>query len=300
MDAIRPYTAAIVASWESLLWTCTVTPRFRKQLQTTIHTYQEIEKQQNPDLRQTFNSFEAFRDEIDNYWRQIFGNPITTSVLFNHILIFQEFLKGKLLEDYVGRSYMVNANILFLGRFMGSLEDREQAARQVGAKLDSLDTIYEERVIFVLRELMLDRAHVESKMRTALARGGRPGSDIQLLIDRCDWESLAIVLIQDQLLITELFLKGDDDEKKIQRGMREIQKKYFLELISPSRFTLSKHARSLLGKSTRPDMAQPASNHFPINPPPYSDLEEEAGRSYNPENKEMKGHEKSSEKKLGY
>ncbi len=67
--------------------------------------------------------------------------------------------------------------------------------------------------------------------------------------------------------------------------MREIQKKYFVELISPSRFTLSKHARKLLVKSARLDDAQPPSNHFFTDPPPYSDLEKDAGRAYNLENK---------------
>jgi len=44
---------------------------------------------------------------------------------------------------------------------------------------------------------MLDRAHVESKMRAALIRDERSGSDIQSLINRDDWISLAAVIKKD-------------------------------------------------------------------------------------------------------
>jgi len=215
MEIIRLYTDETVTNWQVLIATCKLTPRLRKQIQTTIYTYQEIAKQKNPHVGASFKILLDLRDEIDSHWAQIFKNPIRTAVLFRHMFIFQVFLKDRLLEDYTGGSQVINVNIICLARFMGSLEDRERAAREICAKLDNLEGIYQQHVIFVLQELLLDRAHVERKMRTALARGGRPGSDIQPLIDRRDWESLATVLMKDQLLTTELFSKYDYDGIKI-------------------------------------------------------------------------------------
>ncbi len=271
METIRTYADETTTNLEILIATCQLTPCLRKQIQTAIHIYREIGKQTNPNVADSANSLLALRDEIDNHWGQVFRNSSKTAELFRHMLVFRVFLKGKLLEDYAGGSQVINENIICLSRVMGPLSDRERAARDIGVPLDGLDDIYQQWVIFVLQELLLDRGHIESKMRAALARGGKPGSDIQPLIDRRDWESLATVLMKDQLLTTEL-LSGAD-ERKVQHGMRKIQKKYFLELISPSRFTLSKHARTLLVKSARPP-----SNHFFIDPPPYSDHKKDAGR----------------------
>lgn len=124
---------------------------------------------------------------------------------------------------------------------------------------------------------MLDRAHVENKMRAALARDGQPGSDIQPLIDRCDWSSLATTLKKDQLLVTDLLSEVEDSQKKVQRGIKRIQKKYFRELHGPSSFVISKCASkktlqlarvSTAGLTLAPVAPAPAPP-----PPPYADID---------------------------
>ena len=133
--------------------------------------------------------------------------------------------------------------------------------------------------------------HIESKIRAALARDGQPGSDIQPLVDRCDWASLATVLKNDRLLTTQLFSKGEETERSIQRGISRIQKKYFREFTDSSTFVISKYASKMSAKAVRDGTAETASNDFaPAPPPPYSELHKgDEGFCY-----DEKGHEKAS------
>jgi len=186
MEALRQFTADKIAAWQVLITTCKLTPRLQKQIQSTIHTYYQTANQQNLDVIEYRKSLLALRDLIEDHWKQIYGDFSNTACLFKYIIIFRIFLQCKLLEDYAGTPYVVNKNIVCLGRCKSELKDRTRAARELSTQIDHLDNVYQQRVIFVLDELMIDRAHVESKMHAALARDGQPGSDIQILIDRCD------------------------------------------------------------------------------------------------------------------
>lgn len=290
METLRQYTADKIAAWQVLIATCKLTPRLQKQIQSTIDTYTQTANQQNLNVIECGKSLLALRDLIEDHWKQIYGDSSNTACLFEHIVIFRMFLQCKLLEDYAGTSYVVNKNIICLGRCKGEFEDRQRAARELGTQMDHLDNVYQRRVVFVLDELMIDRAHVESKMHAALARDGQPGSDIQTLIDRCDWANLAAVLRKDQLLTTELFSKGDHTEKKIQRGISRVQKKYFREPNSLSKFVTSKFATNLAIRSVKDGTTESASNRLALAPPQYSDIYQgDEGFSHN-----EKGHEKAS------
>lgn len=272
MEALQQYTADKIAAWQVLIATCKLTPRLQKQIQSTINTYHQTANQPNLDVIEWGKSLLALRDLIEDHWKQIYGDSSNTACLFGHIVLFRIFLQYKLLEDYAGTPYVVNKNIVCLGRCKGELEDRKRAARELSTQVDHLDNVYQQRVVLVLDELMIDRAHVESKMHAALARDGQPGSDIQILIDHCDWANLATVLRKDQLLTTELFSKGDHTERKIQRGISRIQRKYFRELISSSEFVTSTFANNLAIRSVKHGTTESASNHLTLAPPPYSDI----------------------------
>ena len=288
MEALRQYTADKIAAWQVLIATCKLTPRLQKQIQSAINIYYQTANQPNLNVIESGKSLLALRDLIEDHWKQIYENSSNTACLFGHIVIFRMFLQCKLLEDYAGTSYVANENIVCLSRCKGQLKDRERAARELNTEVDHLDNVYQQRVVFVLDELMLDRAHVESKMRAALTRDGQPGSDIQTLIDRCDWANLAAVLRKDQLLSRELFSKGTT-QRKIQRGISRIQKKYFRELISSSKFVISKFANNLSIRLAQDDTTKLAFNHLALTPPPYSDIcQGGEGFSY-----DEKGHEKA-------
>lgn len=152
------------------------------------------------------------------------------------------------------------------------MEDCTLAAYEINTQPDQLHGIYQRRVTFILEELMLNQAHVESKMQAAVARGGKPGSDVQPLIDRYEWAKLAAVLVIDQMLTIQLFGKSDDTGEKVLNSISRIQKKYFRELINPSRFVISKYASTLSIKSES-SIAKGVLNHSATAPPPYFDLD---------------------------
>ena len=252
MEVLQQHVSRMILEWQVLIVTCKLTPRLQQHILSTIKIYEEIASQQNLDVAKSGRTLFSLKDAVDNHWKQIYGELSQTAKMFRHMLIFQMFLRSKLLEDYVGTPYVVNENIVCLRRSTSTLEDRQRAAYEFGTHLDGLDDIYQQRVVIVLEELMLDRAHVETKTDTALARGGQPNSDIQPLIDRFDWASLAGVVWNDRLLALDLDFEEDRTRTAILHSISQIRKKYFDELNSPSMFVISKHASSLCVKAAPP------------------------------------------------
>jgi hypothetical protein len=167
------------------------------------------------------------------------------------MVMFQRFLSSKLLEDYTKEPYTVNTYMLTKARCVSEQNDRSLTVPR--AKDDNIsDEIYQNYVVFPLEEMMLNRNHVENKLRTAFARQGQPGSDIQPLIDRCDWAKLAAVLTSDRELVAKLKEPMPIPElcERILQGINQVQAKYFTELKSPSTFTISTHAREMSAKQT--------------------------------------------------
>jgi len=288
---ILEYIANTVTDWRTVMAHQVLTPRLREHLQSAILIYCETANQQTLDLSESVDNLEKVRVGVEDHWSQILGQLSITARVYEQKTVFEVFLRGKLLEDYRRVPYVIDAKIVWLGRCKGSLEDRIRAAHEIGTQLDQLHDIYRRRVTFILEELMFNQAHVESKMRAAVTRGGKPGSDVQPLIDRCEWANLAAVLVKDQMLTTQIFGKGDDTGGKVLNGISRIQKRYFRELINPSRFVISKYASTLSIKSA--SGIEGALHHFATAPPPYSDLDPRDEPFCH--GLEMKGREKSPE-----
>ena len=167
--------------------------------------------------------------------------------LVQNMLMFQLFLRSKLLEDYAKEPHTVDSYILTKAERVSKQDNRSLAVP--GAKDDSdSDKRYQDYIVFPLEELMLNRDHVENKLRAAFARQGQPGSNIQPLINRCDWESLAAALTNNRELAAKL-LQGPtpiiDSYERILQGINQVQAKYFTGLTSPSTFTISIHAKEM-------------------------------------------------------
>lgn len=114
----------------------------------------------------------------------------------------RDFLERKLFEDYLDiMPYCVGADLLWVARSQGNTTERKRAAYILGGKVDEMDDFYYERIISVVHEMMLDPDHVGRKLQAAAARDGQPGSDIQPLIDSCQWETLAEFLVKDRILV---------------------------------------------------------------------------------------------------
>jgi hypothetical protein len=166
--------------------------------------------------------------------------------------------------------YVVGPEFVYLGKIQGSPADRERAAQMLKIRLDGVDNFYQESVTSVLHEMMLDQDHAKCKLQAVAARDGQPGSDIQPLIDNCQWGALAAALVKDRILVERLFTSADEEKtgKKIIHGIDRVQKKYFDNLTSPSRFLISARAGALSVKAAKQATSSPPME----GPPPYSDL----------------------------
>ena len=84
------------------------------------------------------------------------------------------------------------------------------------------------------------------------------GSDIQPLIDKCDWSNLATALAYDRDLAFKLFEGQPPDAnifdaktyKRILQGIDQIKGRYFAELSDSSTFTISTSAREMSAGQT--------------------------------------------------
>ena len=114
--------------------------------------------------------------------------------------------------------------------------------------------------------MILDRDQIENKLSAVTIGKEHSGSDIQPLIDKCDWSNLVTALVYNRGLALKLFEgqpSGICDAKTYERilqGIDQIKGKYFTELLDSSTFTISTHAREM--------SAGQASSQYNIGSPP--------------------------------
>ncbi|ERF73952.1 hypothetical protein EPUS_05375 [Endocarpon pusillum Z07020] len=272
MDAVKQVLTARVSRLSALKAANIGTPRFIAQLESTIKIYGEIMKVEPANIRETTQHIQALMDALDDYWAKMFPSFDSAAVLYTRMSMQRQFVTSKLLEDYLDIPYVVSPHLVWLARSQGDPTDREQAAQFLGIKLDDTEKFYHGNVTSTLHEMLLDPDHVAVKLRAAAARNGQPASDIQPLIDRCEWASLASALVKDRILVDKLIAKSDlyDTRKRLHRSIDRVQEKYFDTLISPERFVISSRAGALSAKVAKQASIPPSMEA----PPPYSDLAE--------------------------
>lgn len=114
--------------------------------------------------------------------------------------------------------------------------------------------MYDDAVIFSLEEMALDRSHVEHRLLLAMsthqAQQEHPISHIQQLINQCEWQILAKMLLNDRDLARDLDDKffGDGVRESIQQKINAIEGQYFDVLTSPTDFIISKHAMDMFSR----------------------------------------------------
>lgn len=67
-------------------------------------------------------------------------------------------------------------------------------------------------------------------------RDGEPGSDIQALINRRDWTSLAGTLRKNRDMVKKLFPKNDQTTQKLVHSMTHIAEDHLPKLVDPPKF----------------------------------------------------------------
>jgi hypothetical protein len=271
METIRKILHDRVVRFEVFQMAGPTTPRFAAQLESTINIYRETAKLDSADIRETTNNIEALMDDLMEHWAKVFPSFDEAAMFYRRMSAYRYFLQEKLREDYLKKKpHIVSQEIVWLARSQGEPADRERAVEMFKMRPDKLDEHYQKRVSLVLHEMMVDSAHVEQKFRAAAARDGRPGSDIQPLIDNCQWPELAGMLVKDRVLTVQMpgsILFDEKMKRNILRGIDRVQKRYFDSITSPSIFVISARAGALSARPAAGKMGTP----LPGNPSHDSD-----------------------------
>jgi len=221
-----------------------LTPLLRNEIRHAIKLYSDIGRGESQIIEETaplvddsttVEGFPHLQDvdtlcsRIEEHWTKIYGSPFSRGHLLLDVALFQQFLTDKLLEDYAKKPCTVTQWAF------NQADVIEQ--HYAGAKSGSdEDTTYQSRVVFPLKELMLNQDHVEKKLLSARAEP-RSGSHIQRLIDRKDWSSLATTLANDRDLAIGLFeghpfypdLFDENTRKRVLRSIDGIKRGYLVE-----------------------------------------------------------------------
>ena len=215
------------------------TPLLQQQLSHAMAKHQQA--LESSDINPFVQDLDTLHAQIEEHWARVYSDMHITASLLWDINMFQRFLRSKLLEDYANEPYEVSGRMLSLAESTAK-QDKHRLAGPTKEHSTIPDEQYRDHVIFPLEESKLDRDYVENKLRAVAARQGRPGNDIQPLIDACDWTKLAAVLISDRDIVTKLTQRSEtfaEVSKKILDGINRVQNKYFTSLSGPSTFTLA-------------------------------------------------------------
>ncbi|KAF8852989.1 hypothetical protein BDZ45DRAFT_93033 [Acephala macrosclerotiorum] len=252
MADIRQLIEGRIINFEILL-SEHLTPLLREQIRHAIALHREA--LQHPNGDPYLKDLDDLHEQLAGHWTKVFGDLISRAYLLKDIIMFQQFLVAKLLEDYTNEPYTVDKWALNQAKRI--IEQEDHARVKDGSVVD---TMYQVHVVFPLEEMMLSRDHVENKLRAAAIRQEHSGSDIQPLIDRRDWSNLAAALANDRHLVLKLFGGPSSDAnifdaktyQRILHGIDEIKGEYFSELSDPSTYTISTYAREISAEQTIP------------------------------------------------
>lgn len=237
-----------------------LTPLFYKELQEATRLHEDMLQRPDPTIVEQQNTLEQLTnlDNIDaklrEHWKELHTSLDSRTYLLANTMLFQEFLARSMLFDYSGRS----PREVGLDHWKSPMVEYLNLHYGVGDKSDEDISLYQRTFAGPLKEMMLDKDHVEHRMTLAAARPTYPTGAIYRLTDQCDWPSLASILIKDRELAVVLYsqkpLKShfyDDNIRKIVlRNIDEVRDKYFTELSSASTYTISKRAKELSVKRT--------------------------------------------------
>lgn len=217
-----------------------VTPLLRKEINhaTKVHSEAFQQPDVDPDL---LKALDNVHHRLTKHWAKVFQEPISRALLTQQISFFQRFLTDRLLEVYTGRPYQV--------------DQWHSTELRIFRQRDDLGQMYYDFFTWPLEEMMLDQDHVQETLVTAAAepQSADRAKDIQCLIARCDWPSLARALVKDRELAIGLFDEEPIDpeyynantRKKVLRGIEKVRDKYFEDLSDLAKFSISKYAVGL-------------------------------------------------------
>ncbi|KAG6363827.1 hypothetical protein INS49_008930 [Diaporthe citri] len=245
------------------------TPLFRNELLDAIKLHEEAIQRPDP----TPAERERVVDQLDvldkmdgrlhKHWKELQKNMSFRIVLLASIADFQRFLGAWLMLEYTGKCIVKSHNWA-----VGLVNTIDDVGSGTG-RIDEEFSLYQQTFVRPLKEMMLNRDHVEGRIRAASAGSTHPAGEIHRMIDQCDWPNLAAAVVSDRELAATLFgaKQVNKDIWSPQFGRSVLQKvddtrdKYFAQLSTTTKYTLSRRARELSAKKAARAARQSSSTH---------------------------------------
>ncbi|KAG6363914.1 hypothetical protein INS49_009017 [Diaporthe citri] len=190
-------------------------------------------------------------DRVSEHWCKFHENYMTSSSLLAYIGLHRRFLTHFLVDEYTSTPALRDAKSSNVHDWACDMAGLVQAHSTAESDPNDSDLEYQRSIVSPLEEMGLNQAHVEEKIRilAAVPRGQSCGY-VRRIIRQCDWQKLAEALPDDRKLAIDLFeprtvFESAFDEKTrsaVVKSIDNITDKYFTNLSSPTKYTLSKHA----------------------------------------------------------
>lgn len=243
------------------------TPLFHNELLDAIKLHEEALQRPEPTPAERgrvvdqLGVLDKMNDRLDKHWRELQKSMNARVTLLANIATYQRYLGLLLLLDYIGKH---------AGEYQDWAATLVRHIDNVTGGIGSVDEdfrLYQQTIVCPIREMMLDREHVERRLRAAARGSTHPAGEFHRMIDECDWPSLALALVNDRKLAATLFGAKQLNEGfwKPETGKLALEKidsmrdKYFTELSTPTKYTLSRRARDLSLKKAARDARRSSS-----------------------------------------
>lgn len=255
------------------------TPLFHNELLDAIKLHEEALKHPDPTpaqrerLRDQLGVLDNMNERLQKRWRGLHRRMSSHQSLLAGISNFQRYLGAWLMLDYSGKH---------AGKRYDWASDIVEAIDDVGGSGSGSDgdgeedfRVYHQMFVRPVREMMLDQDHVEKRLRAASTGSSHPAGEIYRLIDECEWQSLAAHVVNDRRLAVTLFGARQVNKdfwsaqfgKNVLRLIDGVSDKYFTELETWEKYTLSRRARDLSFKKVAARAAARIPSSTPPSPP---------------------------------
>lgn len=260
------------------------TPLFHNELLDAIKLHEEALSHPDPTpaqrerLRDQLGVLDNMNERLQKRWRGLHRRMSSHQSLLAGISNFQRYLGAWLMLDYSGKHKHA-------GKRYDWASDIVEAIDDVGGDSSGSDgdgdgsgggeedfRVYHRMFVRPVREMMLDQDHVETRLRAASTGSSHPAGEIYRLIDECEWQALAAHVVNDRRLAVTLFGARQVNKdfwsaqfgKNVLRLIDGVRNKYFTELETWEKYTLSRRARDLSFKK----VAARAAARIPPSTPP--------------------------------
>lgn len=232
------------------------TPLFRNELLDAIKLHEEAIHRPDPTpaererVADQLGVLDKMDGRLHKHWKELQKSMSSRTALLANIANYQRYLGAFLMIEYTGRAIVKHHDWA---------SDHVKTIDDVGSGVGNIDQdfrLYQQTFVRPLKEMMLSHDHVERRLRAASAGSRHPEGEIHRLIDQCDWPNLAAAVVNDRELAVTLFgakqvnkeIWSPQFRRSVLQHIEGIRDKYFAELSTPTKYTLSKRARDLSAK----------------------------------------------------